>query len=257
MLNLKSFKVKFITIYTILGLVPVVVTSFFQILSRSVEVKEKAYTPLTAINQIKKKAIENYFVERQGYLGVLINPADTMQQITTAMQEMGRTVNEVAVSTNNTSSAVDNIKNKVNEWASKLDETYHSILSMTEHIQQSEQSVQKVRTDYGQVVNILDFIKGIAYQTNLLALNSAIEAVRDGEQGRGFSVVAVEVRQLSQRTNDSTTHINTIMLGANSSVDVMENNVIQTSFVSEYAITARDLNHIIATDMNEINHLSA
>jgi len=183
------------------------------------------------------------------------------EQLATAMQEMGSTVNEVAASTNNTSSAVDTIKEKVNDGANKLDETYHSIVTMTEHIQQSEQSVQKVRKDFDQVVNILDVIKAIADQTNLLALNAAIEAARAGEQGRGFAVVADEVRQLAQRTQDSTKEIddmiNTIMVGANSSVDVMANSVVQANTVQEHAKKARDLNQIIASDMNEISDLSA
>ncbi|PHR84232.1 MAG: methyl-accepting chemotaxis protein [Colwellia sp.] len=183
------------------------------------------------------------------------------EQLATAMQEMGATVNEVASNTTTTSSAVDNIKEKVNDGANKLDETYHAIVSMTEHIQQSEQSVQKVRKDFDQVVNILGVIKGIAGQTNLLALNAAIEAARAGEQGRGFAVVADEVRQLAQRTQDSTKEIddiiNIIMVGANSSVEIMANSVLQANSVQEHAKEAKDLNQIIASDMDEISDLSA
>jgi len=182
------------------------------------------------------------------------------EQLATAMQEMGATVNEVAANTTTTSAAVDNIKNKIDDGSSKLDETYHSIVSMSEQIQQSEQSVQKVRSDFDQVVNILDVIKAIADQTNLLALNAAIEAARAGEQGRGFAVVADEVRQLAQRTQDSTKEIeqviNTIVLGANSSVDVMASSVVQASTVKEYAKVTLELNKVIAEDMNEISSLS-
>lgn len=182
------------------------------------------------------------------------------EQLSTAMQEMGATASEVAVSTSNTSLAVDNIKNKIDDGSNKLDETYHSIITMTEQIQQSEQSVQKVRSDFDQVVNILDVIKGIADQTNLLALNAAIEAARAGEQGRGFAVVADEVRQLAQRTQDSTKEIdnmiNTIMEGANSSVDVMASSVVQANSVQENAKAALELNKVIENDMNGISDLS-
>jgi len=183
------------------------------------------------------------------------------EQLATAMQEMGTTVNEVAENTTTTSSAVDNIQNKVNEGANKLDETYHSIITMSGQIKESEKSVQKVRTDFDQVINILDVIKGIADQTNLLALNAAIEAARAGEQGRGFSVVADEVRQLAQRTQDSTKEIdemiNMIVVGANSSVEIMANSVIQADSVQESAKVVIELNQVITNDMNEISDLSA
>lgn len=183
------------------------------------------------------------------------------EQLATAMQEMGATVNEVAQSTTTTSSAVDNIQNKVNDSSNKLDHTYSSIVNMTEQIQQSEQNVQKVRSDFDQVVNVLDVIKGIADQTNLLALNAAIEAARAGEQGRGFAVVADEVRQLAQRTQDSTEEIdnmiNTIMIGANSSVDAMANSVVQANSVQEHAKEVMEVNKTIANDMHEISDLSA
>ncbi|MCP4988070.1 MAG: methyl-accepting chemotaxis protein [Colwellia sp.] len=182
------------------------------------------------------------------------------EQLATAMQEMGTTVNEVAQSTTTTSSAVDNIQTKVNEGANKLNETYQSIINMSGQIQESEQSVQKVRSDFDQVVNILNVIKSIAEQTNLLALNAAIEAARAGEQGRGFSVVADEVRQLAQRTQDSTKEIDNmidvIMVGANSSVEQMANSVTQASQVQENAKIVMDLNQVITGDMNEISDLS-
>ena len=84
------------------------------------------------------------------------------EQLATAMQEMGVTVNEVAASTTTTSTAVDDIKGKIHDGSSKLDETYHSIISMTDQIQQSEQNVQKVRTDFDQVVKLLEVINAIA-----------------------------------------------------------------------------------------------
>ncbi len=183
------------------------------------------------------------------------------EQLASAMQEMGTTVNEVAQNTTTTSSAVENIQNKVNEGAKKLNETYQSIVNMSGQIQESEQSVQKVRSDFDQVVNILGVIKGIADQTNLLALNAAIEAARAGEQGRGFAVVADEVRQLAQRTQDSTQEIddmiNTIMAGANSSVEVMASSVNQANSVQESAKIVMELNQVITNDMNEISDLSA
>ncbi|WP_077340185.1 methyl-accepting chemotaxis protein [Pseudocolwellia agarivorans] len=181
-------------------------------------------------------------------------------QLKTAMEEMGTTVNDVAASASTTSSAVHEIQNKVADSSTKISDTYNAILSMTDKIQDSEQSVQKVRADFSQVVTVLDVIKGIADQTNLLALNAAIEAARAGEQGRGFAVVADEVRQLAQRTQDSTKEINdmvnTIMDGANSSVEVMANSVIQANTVKTHAQEVNELNKVINDEMNQINDLS-
>ncbi|MCW8833217.1 MAG: methyl-accepting chemotaxis protein, partial [Colwellia sp.] len=183
------------------------------------------------------------------------------EQLATAMQEMGATVSQVAQSTTTTSTAVDTIQSKVHDSSAKLDETYQSIIGMTEQIQQSEQSVQKVRSDFDQVVNILDVIKGIADQTNLLALNAAIEAARAGEQGRGFAVVADEVRQLAQRTQDSTKEIDnmitTIVNGANSSVEIMSDSVSSAHNVQNHANIVIELNKIIETEVNQITDLSA
>ena len=182
------------------------------------------------------------------------------EQLATAMQEMGATVDEVASNTSTTSLAVDNIKEKITDSSIKLDETYNSIVGMSEQIKRSEGSVKKVRSDFDQIVNILEVIKGIADQTNLLALNAAIEAARAGEQGRGFAVVADEVRQLAQRTQDSTKEIdnviNTIMVGANESVEVMANSVNQAELVQNQAKSAHEVNQEITSDMSEVGDLS-
>ncbi|PKG85158.1 methyl-accepting chemotaxis protein [Colwellia sp. 75C3] len=182
------------------------------------------------------------------------------EQLATAMQEMGATIGEVAQNTTNTASAVDEIQSMVVDGSEKLDGTYNSIVAMSSQIQESEQSVQKVRSDFEQVVNVLNVIKSIADQTNLLALNAAIEAARAGEQGRGFAVVADEVRQLAKRTQDATTEIDgmisNITLGANSSVEIMANSVTQANEVQANAKEATELNQVISGKMQNINDLS-
>ena len=185
---------------------------------------------------------------------------DIADQFTSSMTQMGATVNEVAENTSNTATALNEIQSKVLEGSSALDKTYHSILSMTEQIQLSEKTVQQVRNDFDQVSSVLDVIKDIAEQTNLLALNAAIEAARAGEQGRGFAVVADEVRQLAQRTQDSTKQIDdmikNIISGANSSVEVMAKSVSRANEVQDHAKEATDINEIITEQIGQINTLS-
>jgi methyl-accepting chemotaxis protein len=182
------------------------------------------------------------------------------EQLSTAMQEMGATIGEVAQNTTNTASAVDEIQLMVVDGSEKLDGTYNSIVAMSAQIQESEQSVQKVRSDFEQVVSVLNVIKSIADQTNLLALNAAIEAARAGEQGRGFAVVADEVRQLAKRTQEATTEIDgmisNITLGANSSVEIMAKSVTQADEVQSNAKEATELNKVISDKMQNINDLS-
>ncbi|EAQ63984.1 hypothetical protein MED121_20481 [Marinomonas sp. MED121] len=186
---------------------------------------------------------------------------DIAENFSSSMSQMGATVTEVAENTSNTSVAVNEIQSKVMEGASALDKTYHSILSMTEQIQQSEKSVQQVRSDFDQICSVLDVIKDIAEQTNLLALNAAIEAARAGEQGRGFAVVADEVRQLAQRTQDSTKQIDdmiqNIIAGANSSVDIMAKSVSRATEVQEHAKKATDINVVITDQISHISTLSS
>ena len=181
-------------------------------------------------------------------------------QLATAMQQMGVTISEVANNTTNTASAVDEIQGRVSTGSNQLDDTYNSIVTMSDQIHQSENNVQKVRTDFDQVASILEVIKGIADQTNLLALNAAIEAARAGEQGRGFAVVADEVRQLAQRTQDSTKEIDamiqTITSGANSSVDVMSKSVDLAEQVQGNAKNVNELNKDIEREISHVNDLS-
>lgn len=127
----------------------------------------------------------------------------------TAVNEMAATANEVASSCANAADSANNTKHSAESGQGLINQALESVSTLSVLTQQSVENVQNLGAESENITSILDVIRGIAEQTNLLALNAAIEAARAGEQGRGFAVVADEVRALSKRTYESTEEITT------------------------------------------------
>jgi methyl-accepting chemotaxis protein len=131
--------------------------------------------------------------------------------VATAVTEMVATVEEIANNTHEAASKAESTNSNANEGREGVGRTIRQIDELSSKLLDSETVVHELAKDSDTIGSVLDVIRGIAEQTNLLALNAAIEAARAGEQGRGFAVVADEVRTLASRTQDSTQEIETII----------------------------------------------
>ncbi|WP_286715846.1 methyl-accepting chemotaxis protein [Thalassolituus sp. UBA2009] len=171
------------------------------------------------------------------------------EEVSFVVDEMVASVKNVSVNASSAAQAAREADQAAKEGRTIVNDTVKSINALAGEVERASEVIRKLEADTANVGSILDVIKGIAEQTNLLALNAAIEAARAGEQGRGFAVVADEVRTLASRTQDSTQEIQAVIeelqSAARSAVEVMSSSKerAQTS-VSQAAKTDESLQAI-------------
>jgi methyl-accepting chemotaxis protein len=186
---------------------------------------------------------------------------DLISMVATAINEMQSAIEEVA---GNASRAAD-VTRHAQETSEKGGRIIHDssaqVQTLAEQILKAVEVIRKLSEDSKNITSVLEVIRGVAEQTNLLALNAAIEAARAGEQGRGFAVVADEVRTLAQRTQQSTEDIQrmitTLQTGVSDIVSVMETGSEQAGETERLATEAEKELKTILESMNDIMDVNA
>ncbi|SQD78274.1 methyl-accepting chemotaxis protein [Moritella yayanosii] len=181
-------------------------------------------------------------------------------QIAAAVEEMSATANDVASNAEEASQFTDAMNKQVNISKLTVTSTTSTVSKLVENVESSSKSIQDIEKNTQAITKVLNVIGEIAEQTNLLALNAAIEAARAGEQGRGFAVVADEVRALAARTQVSTAEIketlDALTAGSSSAILAMDmtQETCQEAAKNTYTV-AENLDHI-ASSVTKINDLN-
>lgn len=180
---------------------------------------------LGSAGQLAAAAEELSAITEQSNTGVMRQQGE-IGQVATAMNEMSATVSEVSKNAANAATAAQEADDRAKDGWNVVNTTVQTINNLASEVERTSEVIENLKGDSLSIGTVLDVIRDIAEQTNLLALNAAIEAARAGEQGRGFAVVADEVRTLASRTQQSTREINDMIErlqnGANQAVSVME-----------------------------------
>jgi methyl-accepting chemotaxis protein len=180
--------------------------------------------------------------------------------VATAMHEMSATAQDVANSAATAAVAANQADRAAQEGEQVMQSTITMITRMSGEIENTAGVIQQLNEDSRRISTVLEVIRNIADQTNLLALNAAIEAARAGEHGRGFAVVADEVRTLAKRTADSTAEINTIITtvqsGTKDAVQAIASSRLLSSDSVEKVTEAGDMLQQITKAISEIHNMT-
>ncbi|KKY56794.1 chemotaxis protein [Pseudomonas amygdali pv. lachrymans] len=209
--------------------------------------------------QLAAAAEEMTAITEDGVQGIQ-RQNNEIDQAATAVNEMTSAVEEVARNAEHTARSSSNATSAAQAGLGLVKKTVSAINTMSTDVQKTAVLIGELADQSRDIGKVLDVIRGLAEQTNLLALNAAIEAARAGEAGRGFAVVADEVRALAHRTQQSTSEIerlvSNIQNGTDRAVSSMRGNTELASDTLSIAEGANDSLSVISTAVSEINDLN-
>ncbi|EEX41084.1 methyl-accepting chemotaxis protein [Vibrio furnissii] len=213
------------------------------------------FEELISGSQAKSHQLTNSTTSMHNELEEVINQfyvqADHTTMMATSVQEMVATIGEISESTNVAAEGVQQAVNNAENGRNVVESTLKNIDQLSSTLQSSQQSIASLNDHVEKIGGAVTIIQSIAEQTNLLALNAAIEAARAGEQGRGFAVVADEVRSLATRTHQSTEEITKVVSAIQSQMNLVINDIDQCNAQGQETLHA---SHQLDESLRQIIH---
>ncbi|WP_162299723.1 methyl-accepting chemotaxis protein [Marinospirillum perlucidum] len=223
------------------------------------KVEATVLSVLQRVGQLGSRAEYTFRVTDEASVIIKRQQAST-EEVSAAMNEMSATAAEIAGHAAETATATEQADRSSEQGSQVVENSSQGISRLAADVDEAAQVIRKLDEYSEQIGSILDVISGISEQTNLLALNAAIEAARAGEHGRGFAVVADEVRQLAQRSQEATTEIHSMIArlqeGVENSVKVIEQSHRQAEETVEQTQVARRALEEITQAMDRISQMS-
>jgi len=211
-----------------------------------------------ASNELSNASIQLHTLTDETAENALHQKNET-ELIASAANEMTNTANNIVNSAHTAAEATERANKQATAGTAKSNQALNSISQLVNNLGHASKVIHNLENESSNIGGVLDVIRGISDQTNLLALNAAIEAARAGEQGRGFAVVADEVRTLASRTQESTDQIknliDSLQAGSNDAVKVMGDALIQVNENSEHVKEVSNALGDIASEVSSINQI--